>query len=417
MSAVAKRRILFFSHYFPPEGNAPASRTHETLRRWVREGRDATVVTCAPNVPRGVVYDGYRNRLWQHETLDGIRTVRVWTYLAPNQGFLRRTLNYVSYLLASVPASLVEPRPDVVLATSPQFFCGWAGLVAAKIRRVPFVLEIRDLWPDSILAVDAIRSRRVVDALYALERWLYLGADHIVTVGEGYREELVRKGVPDEKITVVSNGVDPNRFSPRPRDAELVRKHGLDGRFVVSFIGTIGMASGLRVVLEAADKLRAGGNDDVTFLLIGDGAMREELEAEARERGLDRVVFAGRQDKSEIPRYLSVTDACLVHLRKVDLFRTVMPSKIFEAAAMARPVVIGVPGRATELVERARAGIAIEPEDPDALLAAIRRLQSDPEAAERMGRQGREYVLRHYDRDRLALAYLEVVDRVRGTDP
>jgi glycosyltransferase involved in cell wall biosynthesis len=407
-----KRRLLFFSHYFPPEGNAPASRTHETLRRWVREGRSATVVTCAPNVPRGVVYPGYTNRLRQDETIDGVRVVRVWTYLAPNEGILRRSLNYVSYLLTAVPASLGEPRPDVVIATSPQFFCGWAGLVAAALRRVPFVLEVRDLWPDTILAVGAIGNRLVVRALYALERWLYTGADLVVTVGDGYREELVKKGVPPEKIVVVPNGVDLDRFAPRPCDAELVLRHGLEGRFVVSVLGTIGMASGLDVVLGAAELLRAGGEEDVTFLLIGDGALREALEARARERGLDRVVFLGRRDKAEIPRWLSVTDACLVHLRDAPLFRTVMPSKIFEAAAMARPIVIGVPGHATDLVLRARCGIAIPPEDPRALVTAIRRLRDDPAGARRLGENGRDWVSRHHDRDRLALDYLAAIDRV-----
>jgi glycosyltransferase involved in cell wall biosynthesis len=412
VSAAPKRRVLFFSHYFPPEGNAPASRTHETLRRWVAAGRSATVITCAPNVPRGVVYDGYVNRAWQHETIDGIRVVRVWTYLAPNEGLVRRTLNYVSYLATSLPASLVEPRPDVVVATSPQFFCGWAGLVAAKLRRVPFVLEIRDLWPDSILAVGAIRNRFVVRALYALERWLYLGADHVVTVGEGYRDELLRKGVPADRITVVSNGVDFERFEPRPPDAGLVRDYGLAGRFVVSFLGTIGMASGLDVVLDAAERLRAAGRDDVTFLLIGDGAVRAALEADARARGLDRVVFTGRRDKSEIPRWLSVTDACLVHLRRAELFRTVMPSKIFEAAAMARPILIGVPGHATAEVLRAGCGLAIPPEDPGALLAAIDRLRTDREAAARMGQAGLAWVRRDHDRTRLALTYLHTLDRV-----
>jgi glycosyltransferase involved in cell wall biosynthesis len=407
-----KRRILFFSHYFPPEGNAPASRTHETLREWVRAGRQATVITGVPNVPRGVVYEGYRNRPWQQETVDGIRTVRVWTFVAPNEGFFRRTLNYVSYLATSVPASVAEPRPDVVIATSPQFFCGWAGLFAAKMRRVPFVLEIRDLWPDSILAVDALRNRLVVRALYALERWLYLGADHVVTVGEGYRDELVRKGVPSERITVIPNGVDFDRFRPLPPDRELARRHGLDGRFVVSVLGTIGMASGLGVVLDAAEKLRAAGIDDVTFCLIGDGALREELESRARARGLDRVLFAGRRDKSEIPRWLSVTDACLVHLRRAELFRTVLPSKIFEAAAMARPIVVGVPGRATELVLEAGCGLAVPPEDPDALVAAIARLRADPDAARRMGEAGLRWVHRHHDRTRLALDYLHVLDRL-----
>ena len=186
--------VLFFSHYFPPEGNAPASRTYENCRRWVAAGHRVTVITCVPNQPDGVAYAGYRNRLRQREQLDGIEVVRVWTYLAANRGTVRRVANYVSYMLSALLFSLFLPRPDIVVATSPQFFCGWAGVIAAHVRRVPLVLEIRDLWPDSIAAVAALRNQALLGFLEQLESWLYQAADHIVTVGEGYREELLRKG-------------------------------------------------------------------------------------------------------------------------------------------------------------------------------------------------------------------------------
>jgi hypothetical protein len=409
-------RILFFSHYFPPEGNAPASRTFENCRRWVREGHRVTVVTCAPNHPNGVLYPGYENRWRERESVDGIEVVRVKTYLAANKGTVRRIINYLSYAASAVPASLIPDRPDVIIATSPQFFCGWAGVIASRLHGVPMVLEIRDIWPESIEAVGAMRNRRLLRLLEHLELRMYAAACHVVTVGEGYRRCLLDKGVPAEKLSVVMNGIDRELFAPRRPDPAFVRRFGIEGRFVVSYSGTIGMACGLEVVLEAAERLKVADRTDVLFLLVGDGAERERLEREAARRGLDNVRFTGRLDKSLMPDVLASSDACLVHLRGTALFRTVMPSKIFEAFGMARPVIVGVAGEATELVERAGAGIPIEPENATQLIRAIERLAADPVLRERLGRAGRRYALSHHDRDRLAVDYLDVLAEVVDLD-
>jgi colanic acid biosynthesis glycosyl transferase WcaI len=195
-------RILFLTHYFPPEVNAPATRTFEHCVRWARAGHDVTVVTCAPNCPGGVVYPGFRNA-WrpQVEWVEGVRVVRVWTYLAPNAGTVRRILNYLSYMASAVLASLRLPRPDVVIATSPQFFCGWAGVLVARMKRRPLVLEIRDIWPESIRAVGAIRRRPLLRLLEKLERRMYLAADHVVTVGQGYRERILQRADVADRIS------------------------------------------------------------------------------------------------------------------------------------------------------------------------------------------------------------------------
>ncbi len=410
-------RILFFSHYFPPEGNAPAARTHANCRRWVAAGHEVTVITCAPNVPSGVVYDGYRNRLFQREHIDGIEVVRVWTWLAPNKGTVRRIANYLSYMFSAVFFGLFLKRPDIVIATSPQFFCGWAGAILYWLRRLPFILEIRDIWPESINAVEAISNKKLLRLLEWLELKLYASARHIVTVGEGYRDQLVAKGVPPERIDIVMNGVDTELFYPRDIDHELRREWGINGEFVCSYVGTIGMASGLGVVLDAAERLTARGRRDILFLLVGDGAVREELEREAKSRGLGNVIFTGRQDKARIPPLIAASNACLVHLRRVDLFTTVMPSKIFEAAGMARPMIVGVRGFAAGLVREAQAGIVIEPEDGEALAAAVERLAGEPELARGMGCSGHDHIVSRYNRDRLAADYLAVIHDVLGLPP
>lgn len=409
-------RILFFSHYFPPEGNAPASRTYENCRRWVAEGHDVTVITCAPNCPEGVVYEGYRNKLIHRETVEGIDVRRVWTYIAANEGTVRRIANYVSYMVSAVAHSCLVRRPDVVVATSPQFFCGWAGVLFKRLRRTPFVLEIRDIWPESIVAVGAMNNRRLVSILERLEARMYKSADHIVTVGEGYKRRLVAKGVPEARLDVIMNGVSRDLFTPREPDEDLKRRLGLAGKFVCSYTGTIGMACGLEVVLEAAELLKSRNFHDMAFLLVGDGASRRTLEARARERGLDNVVFTGRQPKEMMPDLLAISDVCFVHLRKTELFTTVMPSKIFEAAGMAKPIVNGVQGFAAEFIDTSGAGINIEPENAERLVDALMVLRGDPERRRRLGRAGRDYVLTHFDRDHLAAEYLRILERVAKGD-
>ena len=407
-------RILFLTHYFWPEGNAPATRVRELTRRWAAAGDDVTVVTGVPNVPDGVPYPGYRNRLVSRETVDGVRVVRVWTFLAPNRGVVRRSLNYWSFMKTAGTAALFVARPDVVIATSPQFFCGWAGAFAAWARRRPFVLEIRDLWPESIRTVGALRAGPLLRALSWLERRLYASADRIVTVGDGYRRQLVARGVAPERISVIPNGVDLAAFAPREPPADVRRRYGIEGAFVCAYAGTIGLACGLDVVLRAARLLRARGRRDVRFLLAGDGAVRADLERQAREAGLAEIVFTGRLGKEEMPGILAASDACLVHLRKKELFQTVLPSKIFEAAAMARPVILGVEGDAAALVRAAGAGLCIEPENETQLAEAVERLAAQPELAREFGRNGRERIAPRFDFDHLASEYRALLERVCG---
>ena len=405
-------RILLLSHYFPPEVNAPATREHAHAAEWAAAGHEVTVVTCRPNCPTGVVFGGYRNR-WRRdvETVDGVRVVRVWTYLAANAGFAKRIANYLSFMLTASLTSLRERRPDVVVATSPQFFNGWAGVIVSWLKWRPLVLEIRDIWPESIEAVGAMRKGPAYRALEWLERRMYRAATRIVTVGDGYRVNIESKITPRRPIEVVTNGVDAAAFTPRPADEELLAEFGLAGKFVCSYVGTIGMAHGLDVVVRAAKLLKDAGRDDVRFLLVGDGAERESLEALAAGQGVtDAVVLAGWQPKGRIAAVLASSDCCLVHLRPSELFGTVIPSKIFETMAMERPIVMGVPGQAAEIVAAAGAGVPMRPGSAEDLVSAIEALSAQPEEAAAMGRRGRAYVAEHFDRSALARRMLGVLE-------
>jgi len=328
---------------------------------------------------------------------------------------VRRIANYLSFMLSAALASLRIKRPDVVVATSPQFFCGWAGAIVSWLKWRPFVLEIRDIWPESIQAVEAVGNRHLLWILEKMERWMYRAATHIVAVGDGYRDNILSKVDAGDQISVISNGVDVEQYRPLAPDRELRKSWGVNGRFVCSYVGTIGMAHGLDVVPDAAKILKDKGRQDIGFVLVGDGARRVELQRRARELGLDEIVtFAGRCAKEDMPAVLASSDACLIHLRKTALFATVIPSKIFETMAMGRPIIMGVDGEARGIVAEAQAGIDMEPGSAESLVAAVERLADDPGLAEDLGRYARDYVREHYNRDVLAAEMLEVLEQVGG---
>ena len=407
-------RILFFSHYFPPEGNAPAARTHAHCAYWAAAGHDVTVVTCVPSHPRGVVYPGHENRPLQVERMDGIRVVRVGTYLAANEGVWRRGASWLSYLVSATLWTSFEPRPDVVIATSPHPLCAWAGVLASRWRGRPLLLEIRDLWPESVVAVGALRSRPALRLIDWMARGGYRAAARIVTVGEGYRRGLESRGVDPRRIDVVMNGVDRALFHPRPADSALAARFGLTGRFVVAYCGTIGLAHGLEVVLRAAAVLRERQRRDVVFLLIGDGARLDALRAAAAQAALDSVIFTGRLDRREVPGLLACAHACLVHMRAAGPFDSVMPSKIFEGAAMGLPCIVGAGAFARRFAEEAGCGVCIEPEDAEGLAAAAALLADDEALRQRLGQAGRALAAR-FDRERLANRYLRIIERTADT--
>lgn len=411
-------RIVFFSHYFTPEGNAPASRTYEHCKRWADAGHQITVITCAPNVPDGVVYEGYKNRIWpQRETIDGVDVIRVWTYVAANAGNAKRILNFVSYMMSAVLCFLFFcRRPNLIVATSPQFFCGWAGTIASWMKWCPFILEIRDIWPESIVTVGALKNTSLpVRVLEVLEKWMYRSANHIVTVGNGYRDNVLSKVDVGNRISVVTNGVDPDVFSPQEPSPQFRTQHKLGDRFVCSYVGTIGMAHGLRVVVRAAKILKSMERDDIVFCLVGDGANRKQLEKEVQDSGLtDMVRFTGRLPKSDMPMVLASSDCLLIHLKKTDLFATVIPSKIFEAMAMKRPLVMGVEGESADIVQESGSGIAMESDNEQQLVDAVLKLKDDDQLRNQLCNNGREFVSKNYTRDSLAQKMLDVMEKVAG---
>lgn len=402
-------KIMFLSHYYPPEVNAPASRTSEHCRAWAKLGHDVTVVTCAPNHPNGKVYPGFKNKLFQSEMVDGVRVIRLWTYMAANEGFLRRTLNYVSYLVAVTLAVPRLPKTDVVVSTSPQFFCGLAGLSVRTLKRIPWVLEVRDLWPESIVTVGAMNKGLAVRSLEAVERFAYRAADYIVPVTDSFVHHIAERGGDPRRMTIIKNGVDLALFQQDPDGAARIRRElGLEGKFIAAYVGTHGMAHGLDVILDAAERLRH--DPRIVFLLVGDGAERAGLLERRAARNLDNVLIAGQRPKQDMPAIWTATGVSLILLRRNDLFRKVIPSKMFEAMAMRRPIILGVEGESCALLQSANAGIPIPPQDAEALTAAILKLANDPAYAASLAQSGETFVRANFDRSELASRYAAALE-------
>lgn len=404
--------ILYVSQYFPPEPGAPAARVSELARAWVQAGHQITVLTGMPHHPTGIVPPEYRRRVLVSEDFHGVRVVRTWIYAAANRGRLRRSLAYASFAAsAALWGQFHVGRPDVLVATSPQFLCAVAGHAIARTRSLPFVFEVRDLWPESIVAVGALSAGHpVVRGLTLVEEHLYRRADRIVVVTDSFGTRLRQRGVPAHKIEVVKNGVDLDRFVPGSHDTPLRERLGFAGKFVVGYVGTHGMAHGLDSVLDVAAALRP--HDRIRFLFVGEGAERQRLQARAKNEALENVVFLGALPRDAMNEVYATSDLCLVPLRKSELFQTVLPSKIFEILGMARPVLLSVDGEARALVEASGGGVFVPPEDVPAMTEAILRLAQEPAACQDMGERGRAYVKQHFDRKQLAARYLEILQEV-----
>lgn len=405
-------KILYLSQYFPPEMGAPSARVSELSRYWAESGAEVTVVTAFPNHPTGRIFPGYEGRRFQRESIDGYTVLRSWIYVAANKGFFKRIVCFLSFMVSSTWTAVFRAGPcDVVIATSPQIFCGLAGWLVSRIKRRPFVLEIRDLWPDSAIQLGVLKNPLLVTFSRALEKFLYRRADLIVPVSESIRTAIESHGIPPDRFESIPNGIDFDLFVPGPKDN--VQRQSLDigDRFLTSYIGTHGLAHGLERIVEAARRL------DPTrfhFVFIGEGARKHAVIDRARELGVVHATFLPYQEKADIPKWLAASDLSIVSLENIPVFETVLPSKMFEIMACERPILLLGKGECAQLISESEAGVVVEDGDPDRVAAEIERLAMNPEERVHRGRTGREYVFKHYHRRRLADRYLSRLRTLAG---
>ncbi len=407
-------KILYVSQYFPPEMGAPAARADELSRHWARMGHEVTVLTGFPNHPTGVVPEDWRSRfqrLRHTEIVDGVRVVRTWLWPLPNRKTHERIRNYASFCVSAAFSGLDLPKPDVIIATSPQLLCALAGWWLAFWKRVPFVFEVRDLWPESLAAVGVGSEGTLLHrTLRAIAGFLYRRADRVVVVAPAFKDHLIRHyNVPAAKIFTVENGVETDLFRPGPAATEVRKQLKLEDRFLICYIGTMGNAHGLETLIAAAEDLQTA-LPNALFLLIGEGAEKQRIVELAAGRGLANVQFLGQQPRERIPAYISAADLCLVMLKKTELFKTVIPTKLLEYMSCERPVIVAVDGQARQIVEEAGAGVYAEPENSKALVKAILDLAADPERRGQMGANGRQYIVNKLSREKTARDYITVLE-------
>lgn len=402
--------ILFFTENFPPETNAAATRVYERALYWQKWGHQVTIITCQPNFPHGRVFDGYQNQ-YGVETMDGLRVVRVRTYISPNRGVIRRIADFLSFMINGYRAAGLEPAPDVVISTSPQFFAAVAAWWFAKCHKRRYVFELGDLWPASIAAVGAMKANLGLRLIELLELKMYRDADCVVALTQSFKDNLIERGIAGDKIAVVINGVDLWRYAPGPRDQDLAAEAGTtDAACVIGYIGTHGMAHALGNVLDAAALLRE--RRDIVFLLVGAGAERAALIERAREEGLDNVRFLGAQPKNRMPDVWSLCDVALVHLKNSTVFEGVIPSKIFEAMGMGLAILFAGPmGEGSRIVAGADAGLVVAAENAVALAEAVRKLADDPSLRHKMAENSHAAAPR-YSRETQARHMLDVLQLV-----
>ena len=368
-------RILFLTDNFPPETNAPATRTYEHCLKWVKMGYKVTVITCFPNFPKGKVFEGYTNKLYQKEDIDGIRVIRVWTYISENNGFVKRIIDYVSFAVTSFLFGLFL-KTDLIIATSPQFFTAISGRMLSVFKRIPWVMEVRDLWPDSIAAVGSMnKSSKPFKILKKIEHYLYLSASKIIVVTDSFKKYLIEKHqINQDKVGVFKNGVLVSNFKkPKPNDVLTLKESlGLKNKIIISYLGTHGLAHGLKFILESISKI---SNPNLHFLFIGDGAEKQNLIKYSKTLNSKNFTFLESVTKSEIPLYIEISDFSLVNLKKSDEFKNVIPSKIFENIAMYKPILLGVEGESKELIDDYEVGVCFEPENKESFLNALFDIQ------------------------------------------
>jgi len=400
-------KILFITDNFPPEVNAPATRTYEHCKEWIKKGIEVTVITCVPNFPHGRVYDGYKNRLYQKENIDGIEVVRVWSYMNSNIGFIKRVLDYSSFAFSSFIAGLFQ-KPDIIIATSPQFFTTWSAYALSKIKRKPWIFELRDIWPESIQSVGAMRHKKTLDFLEKIELGLYRDSDKVVAVTNAFKSNLISRGIPANKISIITNGANMELFNIKDKNQKLIKELKLEDKFIVGYIGTHGMSHSLDFIVRSISKI---DDNSIHFLFIGNGAMKDIIINLANELNIKNITFLDPISKKEVPKYLSIVDVSLAPLKKSNTFKSVIPSKIFEASAMRKPTLLGVEGEAKKIIEKYGAGVCFEPENEQDFIDKIYKLKNN-KLLYSSCQEGCSKLALDFDRKRLANKMLEILQDI-----
>lgn len=402
-------KINLICQYCPPEIGAPQARLSEMAKEWVHAGHSVTYLTGFPNHPTGIIPKEYRGKIFKVESQDGVKIWRHWLYATPNEGFLKKIFAHITFAASIILLSLFRgPKPDVIIVSSPNFFSVISAYIMSRVRRVPYIFEVRDLWPGIFIDLGVLKNKTLIKLLEKIELFLYKKASLVVPVTNRFADNIVNRGISPEKVKVITNGVDLDFYKPGFVDINFRKKIGVPtDAFVVMYLGAHGISHGLSSVLDAAEKLQTQG---VHFLFVGEGAEKSKLVSIANTKGLSNITFVQGQPKQQILNFYSAADACLVTLRNVDGLSTFIPSKMFEIMGCGKPIVAALRGEAAEIFERSSAAAIVSPEDSSRLAATVVALKNDTERCKIMGQNGRRFVENNYDRKVLAQNYLKIIN-------
>jgi len=404
--------IIFIHQVFISPEEAGSTRHFELARHLVKKGHRVTIISSAVNYLTGKVNDRFKRKFLSKEIVEGVEIMRTWTYPGIHMNYIARFISFISFMFSSILGGFHAGKIDAVIACSPQIFTGVSGYVVSRVKRVPFIFEIRDLWPKFAIETRVLTNARLISLAGSLERWVYKRADHFIINSPGFYEHLEGFNIPKERISLVSNGVDTKVFTPGERYNPFREEMGLGKKFTVMYAGAHGRANGLDTVIEAAKILK--GRSDIIFMMVGDGKEKDDLIRLSEGYGLKNVLFVGAQTKRKMPEICRSADVCLAILQKREAFKTVYPNKIFDYMASGRPTILAIDGVAREVLEKSEGGIFVEPEDPDALAETVLTLYNNRELAERYGENARKYVVENFDREKIAEDLNDILLKVAG---
>lgn len=401
-------RIVVLCHYFPPEIGAPSARIFEMAKNWVESGNEVHVVTCFPNHPTGIIPEEYKGKKYVHERLDGIHVHRNYVYATPNKGFIKKTLGHISFMFSSVLISMSKiTKPDVIVTSSPTFFSIFSGYWYSLRKKAPFVLEIRDLWPAAMIELGVMKKGVVTDILEKMELFFYRKSKKLIMVTKSFKENVVNRGIDGSKVHVITNGVNQELFYPRGKNSSIISQYGLENKFVISYVGAHGISQNLSTILKVAKSLEH--EKEIQFLFIGEGAEKDKLQHIASEQDIRNVIFIDSQPKELIPEFYGTSDICLIPLKNIELFKTFIPSKMFEIMACGIPIVASLEGEAADILKESEAAEVVKPDNLDEIRQAIIKIKSDKALYQRLKENGPDFVEKNYSRTKLAEEYLEIL--------
>ena len=401
-------KIVVICHYFPPEIGAPSARIYEMSKHWVELGNEVHVVTCFPNHPTGIIPNEYKGMWYKHEVMDGIHVHRNYVYATPNKGFVKKTLGHISFMLSSVLISMKKiKKPDVIITSSPTFFSIMSGYWYSLRKKATFVLEIRDLWPAAMIELGVMKKGTITNVLEKMELFFYRKSKILIMVTKSFKDNVVERGIDKEKVYVITNGVNLDLFYPREKNIALQNKYNIEDKFVISYVGAHGISQNLKTILEVAKSLEEV--KDIEFLFIGEGAEKGQLKKIVNEKKITNVQFINAQPKEMIPEFYNASDICLIPLKNIELFKTFIPSKMFEIMACGVPIIASVEGETADILKESKAATVVKPDNPIEIRQAILDLKRDKTLYNEVKLCGPAYVEKHYSRKTLAERDLEII--------